>query len=77
MKNQVKILMITIELVNFYSIENKSIERFVCILETILRDGSYPREQIIDSLSTRKYDDVMAFYLLLGLRPIEVIEILI
>jgi MAP/microtubule affinity-regulating kinase len=37
-------------------------------IETILRDGSYSREQILDSLSSRKYDDVMAFYLLLGLR---------
>ncbi|CAF2879593.1 unnamed protein product [Rotaria sp. Silwood2] len=37
-------------------------------IETILRDGSYTRDQIIDSLTSRKYDDMMAFYLLLGLR---------
>ncbi|CAF1316026.1 unnamed protein product [Rotaria sordida] len=40
-------------------------------IETILRDGSYSREQIIDSITSRKYDDIMAFYLLLGLRATE------
>lgn len=41
-------------------------------LETMIRDSTYVREQILDSLSSRKYDDIMAFYLLLGLRNIEV-----
>lgn len=41
-------------------------------LESILRDGSYTREQILDSLTSRKYDDIMAFYLLLGIRATEV-----
>ncbi|CAF0793378.1 unnamed protein product [Adineta steineri] len=41
-------------------------------IEAILRDATYSREQILDSLSTRKYDDIMAHYLLLGLRSIEV-----
>ncbi|CAF4856839.1 unnamed protein product, partial [Rotaria magnacalcarata] len=37
-------------------------------IEAILRETNYPREQILDSLTSRKYDDIMAFYLLLGLR---------
>ncbi|UJR30790.1 hypothetical protein I4U23_018309 [Adineta vaga] len=40
-------------------------------IENMLRDGSYTREQILDSLTSRKYDDIMAFYLLLGLRNTE------
>ena len=40
----------------------------------MLRDSSYAREQILDSLTSRKYDDIMAFYLLLGLRTTEVNE---
>ncbi|CAF0849941.1 unnamed protein product [Adineta ricciae] len=40
-------------------------------IETMLRDSSYTREQILDSLTSRKYDDIMAFYLLLGLRTTE------
>jgi len=43
-------------------------------LETILRDGTYARDQVLDSLVSRKYDDIMAFYLLLGLRTTEVIK---
>jgi len=39
-------------------------------IEMILRDGTYTREQILESLSTRKYDDILAHYLLLGLRTI-------
>jgi hypothetical protein len=67
--------MITIELVDLYSIENRYIQVFLSFfLETILRDGSYGREQILDSLSSRKYDDIMAFYLLLGLRTTDVIK---
>jgi hypothetical protein len=42
------------------------------IVDTIVRDSSYAREQILDSLTTRKYDDIMAYYLLLGIRTIEV-----
>lgn len=42
------------------------------LLETMLREGTYTREQIIDSLTARKYDDITAFYLLLGLRTNEV-----
>lgn len=38
----------------------------------MLRDSSYSREQVLESLTSRKYDDVMAFYLLLGLRSAEV-----
>jgi MAP/microtubule affinity-regulating kinase len=41
-------------------------------IETIIRDSAYNREQIIDSLTSRKYDDIMAFYLLLAIRTIEV-----
>ncbi|CAM4747098.1 unnamed protein product [Rotaria magnacalcarata] len=40
-------------------------------IEAILRETNYPREQILDSLTSRKYDDIMAFYLLLGLRTNE------
>ena len=47
---------------------------FFSHLENIIRDSTYAREQIVDSLSTRKYDDIMAFYLLLGLRKSEVRE---
>jgi MAP/microtubule affinity-regulating kinase len=43
-------------------------------LENMIRDSTYVREQIVESLSTRKYDDIMAFYLLLGLRKSEVRE---
>jgi len=41
-------------------------------IEAIIRDSTYAREQILDSLSTRKYDDIMAFYLLLAMRTNEV-----
>lgn len=41
-------------------------------IEAILRDCAYTREQIVDSLTTRKYDDITAFYLLLGLRTNDV-----
>jgi len=40
-------------------------------IETILREGNHSREQILDSLSSRKYDDIMAYYLLLAVRPAE------
>ncbi len=71
MKNQVKILTIIIELVEFSLLKTKKrVLRF--ILEIIVRDGGYAREQILDSLTSRKYDDIMAFYLLLGLRTTEV-----
>ena len=43
-----------------------------CRVETIIRDSAYTREQIMDSLTSRKYDDIMAFYLLLGIRTDEV-----
>jgi hypothetical protein len=39
-------------------------------IEIIMRDG-FSREQILDSLISRKYDDIMAFYLLLGVRSNE------
>lgn len=42
-------------------------------IETITRDGNYTREQVNESLNSRKYDDIMAHYLLLGLRTNEVI----
>ena len=42
------------------------------LLETIIRDTSHTREEIVDSLSSRKYDDIMAYYLLLGIRTTEV-----
>jgi MAP/microtubule affinity-regulating kinase len=41
-------------------------------IEAIIRDSTYAREQILDSLTTRKYDDIMAFYLLLAMRTNEV-----
>jgi len=41
-------------------------------IEIIMRDSIYNRDQILDSLSSRKYDDIMAFYLLLGVRTNEV-----
>ena len=41
-------------------------------IEIIMRDSAYSREQVHDSLSLRKYDDVMAYYLLLGIRTNEV-----
>ena len=44
-------------------------------LETIIRDTNHTREQILDSLTSRKYDDIMAHYLLLGIRQAEVNEI--
>ncbi|CAM2701408.1 unnamed protein product [Rotaria socialis] len=40
-------------------------------IEIIIRDGNYTREQVLDSLTSRKYDDVMAYYLLLGIRTNE------
>ncbi|CAF3903047.1 unnamed protein product [Didymodactylos carnosus] len=40
-------------------------------IDIITRDGNYNRDQVFDSLTMRKYDDVMAFYLLLGLRSSE------
>jgi MAP/microtubule affinity-regulating kinase len=40
-------------------------------IDTIIRDSAYTREQIIDSLTSRKYDDIMAFYLLLAMRTNE------
>ncbi|CAM4913064.1 unnamed protein product [Rotaria socialis] len=40
-------------------------------IEAILRETNYSREQTLDSLTSRKYDDIMAFYLLLGLRTNE------
>jgi len=41
-------------------------------IDIIIRDSIYNREQILDSLTSRKYDDIMAFYLLLGIRTNEV-----
>ena len=41
-------------------------------IDIIIHDSIYNREQIIDSLVSRKYDDIMAFYLLLGIRANEV-----
>ncbi len=41
-------------------------------VDVIVRDTTHRREQILDSLATRKYDDIMAFYLLLGIRSNEV-----
>lgn len=41
-------------------------------IDTITRDSIYNREQVLDSLISRKYDDIMAFYLLLGIRTNEV-----
>jgi MAP/microtubule affinity-regulating kinase len=41
-------------------------------IEIIIRDSIYNREQVLDSLTLRKYDDIMAFYLLLGIRTNEV-----
>jgi len=41
-------------------------------IEAIIRDSTYTRDQILDSLTTRKYDDIMAFYLLLAMRTNEV-----
>ena len=35
-------------------------------IDTIVRDTAYNREQVLDSLTSRKYDDIMAFYLLLA-----------
>lgn len=35
-------------------------------IDTIVRDTTYSREQVLDSLTSRKYDDIMAFYLLLA-----------
>ena len=40
-------------------------------IETIVRDTTHTREQILDSLTSRKYDDIMAFYLLLAMRTNE------
>ncbi|CAF0793681.1 unnamed protein product [Rotaria sp. Silwood1] len=40
-------------------------------IEIITRDGTYTREQVLDSLTQRKYDDIMAYYLLLGIRTNE------
>jgi len=41
-------------------------------VDIIIRDTNYKREQVLDSLTSRKYDDIMAFYLLLGVRSNEV-----
>lgn len=41
-------------------------------IEIITRDGAYTRDQVVESLTSRKYDDIMAHYLLLGLRTHEV-----
>jgi MAP/microtubule affinity-regulating kinase len=41
-------------------------------IDIITRDSNYNREQVLDSLTSRKYDDIMAFYLLLGVRTNEV-----
>jgi hypothetical protein len=71
MKSQVKIFVIIIESVYIYFNETKGRNHFIFV-ETILREGTYTREQILDALSSRKYEDIMAFYLLLGLRNIEV-----
>jgi MAP/microtubule affinity-regulating kinase len=48
-----------------------------CRIDIITRDSNYNREQVMDSLTSRKYDDIMAFYLLLGLRIIEVKKFLV
>jgi MAP/microtubule affinity-regulating kinase len=58
----------------FEFIQKKSKILFILFyfLEAILRDANYTRDQILDSLTSRNYDDIMAFYLLLGLRTIEV-----
>jgi len=40
-------------------------------IETIIRDTNHTREQILDSLTSRKYDDIMAHYLLLAIRLTE------
>lgn len=54
----------------FYNEENFYFDLYFS--ESILRDGFYAREQVLESLTTRKYDDIMAFYLLLGLKQNEV-----
>lgn len=41
-------------------------------IDVIVRDTVHNREQIVDSLTSRKYDDIMAFYLLLAVRTNEV-----
>ena len=41
-------------------------------IDIIMRDSAYTWEQVRESLSTRKYDDIMAFYLLLGTRTNQV-----
>ena len=41
-------------------------------IDTIVRDTAHTRDQVIDSLNSRKYDDIMAFYLLLAMRTHEV-----
>ncbi|CAF0810215.1 unnamed protein product, partial [Didymodactylos carnosus] len=40
-------------------------------IDMITRDGNYTRDQVLESLTMRRYDDIMAFYLLLGLRSSE------
>ncbi|CAF0911570.1 unnamed protein product [Rotaria sordida] len=37
-------------------------------IEIIIRDGAYTHEQVTESLNSRKYDDIMAYYLLLAIR---------
>ncbi|CAF1066745.1 unnamed protein product [Adineta ricciae] len=40
-------------------------------IEAMIRDSNFAREQVIESLTSRKYDDIMAYYLLLAVRTNE------
>ena len=40
-------------------------------LDFLLKDLKYTREQVEDSLSNRKYDEILATYMLLSTKPIQ------
>ena len=47
------------------------------LLEYLLKDLKYSRDQVGDSLKNRKYDEIMATYMLLASKSSEVTTVLV